>query len=83
MAFKNYVAETDTYRIANDKRLDGIDTQLNSIETQLSDLRSDLNDFKQGANSRFDMLEQAMSTLTQTVSQGFTLIFAHLGITSP
>jgi len=82
-AFKNYVSETDTYRIANNKRLDGIDTRLNSIETQLSDLRSDLNGFKQGVNSRFDTLEQTVDTLAQTVSQGFTLIFAHLGITPP
>ncbi len=62
MAFTNYVAETDAYRIANDKRLDGIDARL------------------AGVDGRLDKLEQAVNTLAQTVSQGFTLIFARLGI---
>ncbi|SRR5579884_1442142 len=71
-AFKNHIAETDAYRIANNKRLDGIDTRLNNIDTQLGDLHSDMTDIR-----------QAMSTLAQTVSQGFALVFAHLGITPP
>ncbi len=75
-AFRNYVAETDTYRIETSNRL-------NNINSQVADLWSDLTDFKRSVNSRFDTLEQAVSTLAQTVSQGFTLIFTHLGITSP
>ncbi len=45
-AFKNYVAETDTYRLETSK--------------QLSDLRSDLNDLKQAVSLRLDTLERTM-----------------------
>jgi hypothetical protein len=68
VAFKNYVSETDTYRIANDKRLGSIDGRLDNIESRFER-------FEQAANSRFDALEQ-------TMNRGFALIFAHLGIQS-
>jgi uncharacterized phage infection (PIP) family protein YhgE len=49
VAFKNYVAETDTYRLANDQRLGNIDTQL-------ADLRSELADMKQAMSRGFTLI---------------------------
>ncbi len=65
-AFTSYVAETDAYRIANNKRLGDIDTRLDHLQ-------NDLNDFKRAVNTE-------LADIKQTMNRGFALLFARFGI---
>jgi len=41
--FKNYVSETDSYRLVNNKRLDGVDMRLDRIDGELADIKQAMN----------------------------------------
>ena len=71
-AFTAYVAETDAYRIQNDKRMDGIDARLDGIDARLD-----------GIDKRLDTLSRELADVKRMVSRGFALIFARLEIVQP
>lgn len=64
--FTAYRAETDAFRIQTRQDFAQINQRLDGIDARLDTL-------EQATKTRFDTLEQKMT-------QGFTVLFAHLGI---